>query len=70
VFGATYRTERPFHYRTVVDKVLWPEELSRLRPEEIASAINREMERQILVAPEQYFWLHDRYRKAPEAARD
>ncbi|MCC7012694.1 MAG: lysophospholipid acyltransferase family protein [Planctomycetes bacterium] len=65
VFGATYRTARPFHYRTVIDRVLWPEELSRLGPEAIASAINREMERQILVAPEQYFWLHDRYRKAP-----
>ena len=49
----------------MIDRVLWPEELSRLGPEAIASAINREMERQILVAPEQYFWLHDRYRKAP-----
>lgn len=66
VFGATYRTERPFHYRTVIERVLWPEELSKLSPEAIATAINREMERQITTAPEQYFWLHDRYRKAPE----
>jgi KDO2-lipid IV(A) lauroyltransferase len=67
VFGATYRTARPFHYRTVVDRVLWPEQLSELAPEAIAAAINAEMERHILIAPEQYFWLHDRYRPARRA---
>ena len=62
VFGACYRTERPFHYLAVIDRVLWPEELARLDPTEIVSRINREMERQILRAPEQYLWFHDRYR--------
>lgn len=64
-FGACYRTEKPFHYRAVVSRILWPEELSGLAPERIAAEINREMERMILVAPDQYLWLHDRYRKAP-----
>ena len=67
VFGACYRTARPFHYRAVIDAVLTPEELSKSSPEAIATAINREMERQIRAAPEQYFWLHDRYRKGPAA---
>lgn len=65
VFGACYRTDVPFRYRAVVPRVLRPEELSGRGPEEIAAEINREMERMILAAPDQYFWLHDRYRKAP-----
>lgn len=64
-FAACYRTARPFHYRAVVSRVLWPEDLARLSPDEIVIEINREMERMILAAPEQYFWLHDRYRNAP-----
>ena len=27
--------------------------------------INAELERMILARPEQYLWLHERYRKAP-----
>jgi Kdo2-lipid IVA lauroyltransferase/acyltransferase len=65
VFAACYRAAAPYRYRAVVPRVLWPEELSRLSPERIVAEINREMERMILVAPDQYLWLHDRYRKAP-----
>jgi len=68
VFVACYRTERPFHYRLRASKVLWPADLARLSPEELLGEINREMERMILVAPEQYFWLHERYRNAPSSA--
>jgi len=67
LFAACYRTDRPFRYRAVVSKVLWPTELARMSPDEIVVEINREMERMILAAPEQYFWLHDRYRNAPPA---
>jgi KDO2-lipid IV(A) lauroyltransferase len=68
VFAACYRTGRPFHYRVAISRVLQPAELAGRSPEAIVAEINREMERMILAAPEQYFWLHDRYRKAPPAA--
>lgn len=67
-FAACYRTERPFHYRVRASKVLWPDELARRSPQELLDEINREMERMILAAPEQYFWLHERYRNAPPPA--
>jgi KDO2-lipid IV(A) lauroyltransferase len=62
IFGACYRTDRPFHYRLIVDEVLWPDDLKALDNEAIAEAISKGMERMILRAPEQYLWLHDRYR--------
>lgn len=63
VFGACYRTERPLHYRAVIDAVIWPSDLAGLDAAAIAAAINRGMERLILRAPEQYLWFHDRYRR-------
>ena len=33
----------------------------------ILTAINGELERMITACPEQYLWLHDRYKKAPPA---
>jgi KDO2-lipid IV(A) lauroyltransferase len=50
-----------------VPRVFWPEELARRSPEEVLAAINAEFERMILAQPDQYLWLHDRYRKAPPA---
>lgn len=67
VFGSTYLTDRPWHYRTVMNAIVEPEELAGLDPVAIQTRVNAEMERLILKAPEQYFWLHDRYRHAPEA---
>lgn len=66
-FGAVYRTERRWRYRAEFRRVLWPAELARLSLEEITQRINAELERMILAAPEQYFWIHDRYRDAPPA---
>ncbi|MEO6711681.1 MAG: lysophospholipid acyltransferase family protein, partial [Planctomycetota bacterium] len=57
--------ERPWHYRVHMLRVFEPEEFRRSSPEEVATALNRSMEEMILSAPEQYFWLHDRYLKAP-----
>lgn len=68
-FAACYRTARPFHYRVVASRVMWPDELARCSPEALLGEINREMERMILAAPQQYFWLHERYRNAPAAAQ-
>lgn len=70
VFGSTYLTERPWHYRTVMNAIIEPEELAGLDPVGIQTRVNAEMERLILLAPEQYFWLHDRYRYAPETETD
>ncbi|MFM7280995.1 MAG: hypothetical protein ACKO32_04355, partial [Planctomycetia bacterium] len=42
-----------------------PEELTGASPEAVAARINAELERLILACPDQYFWLHDRYRGAP-----
>lgn len=68
-FGAVYRTERPWHYRAEFKHVLWPQDLARRSLEEITVLINSELERMILAAPQQYFWIHDRYRGAPEAGQ-
>lgn len=65
VFGACYRTDRPLHYRLVVDRVLWPDQLCEGDLEGTAGLINRELERLIRAAPDQYLWLHDRFRDAP-----
>jgi Kdo2-lipid IVA lauroyltransferase/acyltransferase len=67
-FMACYRTERRWHYRAEFTRVLWPADLARLSLEQVTTRINGELERMILAAPEQYFWIHDRYRGAPAAA--
>lgn len=70
VVGACYRTERPFHYRIRLRRAFGRDELADLSAEEILARLHAELEALILAAPEQYFWLHDRYRglaKIPEA---
>lgn len=69
-FGAVYRTGRRLRFRAEFARVLWPEDLARRSLEEIALLINLELERMILAAPEQYFWIHDRYRGVPPAGAD
>ena len=68
--GACYLTERPLYYRVRFFDVLWPEELRQAKPEQIAERLNRGFERMILAAPDQYFWLHDRFKDTPEAVSD
>jgi KDO2-lipid IV(A) lauroyltransferase len=68
VFTACYRTTRPWHYRIVAHRVLWPEQLGSMAPETIVTTVNTELEKLILAHPEQYYWLHDRFRGAPAAA--
>ncbi len=63
VFYACYLTDEPFRYDLCFSRVLRPEDFAGKDPIEIVSLINREMEALILAHPEQYFWLHDRYRK-------
>lgn len=48
-----------------ISRVIYPEELSGLSPEEIATVINRELEGLILYRPDEVFWLHDRFKGSP-----
>ena len=57
--------EAPLRWRLVCRSVLWPEELEGVSPRGLATRINRELESLILEHPDQYFWLHDRYRDTP-----
>ena len=66
VFAACLRAEGRFRWRFVADKVVWPDEAKALSVEELVGVVNRELERMIRATPEQYFWLHDRYRGAAE----
>lgn len=66
VFGACYLTDKPFRYQMDLPRMIVPEELESLSVDEVVALVNREQEKLILRHPEQYFWLHDRYRDAPE----
>ena len=55
----------PFRYKAEISRVLWPEEFAGAAPERVLAGLHAELERMILAQPEQYLWLHDRYRKAP-----
>ncbi len=65
VFFALTTTERPLHYRVEFFGVLWPGELAGLDPLAIATRVNGIFERMIAKYPDQYLWLHDRYRDTP-----
>jgi KDO2-lipid IV(A) lauroyltransferase len=67
VFAASYLTSRPYHYEVVFPAVLWPEDVAGQSPEEIARRVNVEIEGMVRAHPEQFLWLHDRYRGAPDA---
>lgn len=64
VFGACYRLPTPWRWRLEMPAVLWPKDFEGASVEAITARVNRELEKLILAAPDQYFWLHDRYRGA------
>lgn len=65
VVGACRMTVRPLHYRIDIRDVLLPEEWARREVEEIVLRVNQGLERLIRETPEQYVWIHDRYRDTP-----
>jgi KDO2-lipid IV(A) lauroyltransferase len=67
---ACYRTERPLHFRARFFECLSADEFAGKSPEEVAARIIGVFERMILAAPDQYFWLHDRYKDTPPHAAD
>jgi KDO2-lipid IV(A) lauroyltransferase len=68
VVGACW-IEGPWRWHVRVSDVIHPEDIAGMAPEEIAARINACLERLILARPDQYFWLHDRYRGADEITR-
>lgn len=58
-------TARPLHYEYEIADVLWPEDWARRGVEEIVLRINQGLERLIRAHPEEYVWIHDRYRDTP-----
>ncbi len=65
--GACYRTG-PWRWRVHIPTVIHPEELASADPDAIVARLNREFEARILDVPDQYFWLHDRYRDTKSGA--
>ncbi|MEM6572447.1 MAG: lysophospholipid acyltransferase family protein [Planctomycetota bacterium] len=58
---------RDWRFEMRMPAVIQPEELAGLSPEEIVARVNVELERLILHRPSEVFWLHDRFRGAPES---
>ena len=67
VFVAAYRTG-DLRWRFHARDVLMPDDIAGQPPETVTSLVNRHLEELILAEPEQYFWLHDRYRGADAEA--
>lgn len=65
VYFHCLKTDEPFQYKLRFTRIVTPEEVRSLSVEELATLSNEEAERAILACPEQYFWLHDRFRKDP-----
>jgi KDO2-lipid IV(A) lauroyltransferase len=66
IVAACFETNDPMRYRVEFYDVLQPDEIRSADVEAITTRINRAFERMILDQPEQYFWLHDRYKDTPE----
>jgi KDO2-lipid IV(A) lauroyltransferase len=61
----------PLHYRVVVEDVILPEEYAG-RPDAVRAITQRfttAFERTVRAAPEQYFWLHRRWKHRPQAKK-
>jgi len=65
VMARCLMAEEPLHYRLELGLVLDPAEWGARAVEEIVARINQEFERTIRANPEQYVWIHDRYRDTP-----
>jgi len=65
VYFHCLKKEEPFRYRMRFTRIVPPEEVRSMSIEELATLSNEEAEQAILACPEQYFWLHDRFRQDP-----
>ncbi|MSR61277.1 MAG: hypothetical protein EXS08_02350 [Planctomycetes bacterium] len=67
VMATCLMAERSLHFRLELGTVLDPAQWGARPVEEIVARINQEFERTIRAHPEQYVWIHDRYRDTPRA---
>lgn len=58
-------TDDPERFRFVAPEVIDPTEFEGLTASQITTRANQEIESLIRMAPEQYLWLHDRFRDRP-----
>jgi KDO2-lipid IV(A) lauroyltransferase len=65
VISGCLQLARPLTYRIVFGEVLHPDEWARAEVEEIVLRVNQGFERLIREHPEQYIWIHDRYKDTP-----
>lgn len=65
VLSACRMARQPLRFELEFGEVLLPEEWGRRPVEEIVLRINQGLERMIRASPEQYVWIHDRYRDTP-----
>ncbi len=68
--GATYREGNGLRFSCVLGAAIRPQPLVRGEAEvrRLVTAINAELEKLVLARPEQYLWIHDRYRTRPHLA--
>lgn len=66
LFFGCYEQAQGARFRLDLGTVLRPSDLAGLAPERIARRINQELEHLILAQPDQFFWLHDRFKDAPD----
>ncbi len=69
VVASIIRIGGGFRFRFVADEPFHAKSTGNLNADVTATAaeINRRLERHILASPEQYLWIHDRYRRRPES---
>jgi KDO2-lipid IV(A) lauroyltransferase len=70
VLGAR-KVREPMQYELIIQDVIWPEEYSE-QPDAIRAITQRftaALEQVVRTAPEQYFWLHRRWKHQPAKAR-
>ncbi|MDF1838175.1 MAG: lysophospholipid acyltransferase family protein, partial [Planctomycetota bacterium] len=65
VFYSCCKSDGDRPYELLYGPVLHPEDLATLNPTEVATRINQVYEVLIRRHPEQYLWLHDRFRRMP-----
>ena len=59
------RGPKPLTYRLEFPDVLWPEDWADAELEAIVARIHQAFEHLILAHPDQYVWIHDRYKDTP-----
>lgn len=65
--GTCRRVGSGFRFKTYIDELIYPQATGNLQEDikVLARQINARLEQHILAAPDQYLWIHNRYRTRP-----